>query len=218
MTEIVVPEDEGQYSLFETALHRREGADFVFTQSTVLKRDNKYALIGVPFVVTEVTFQRVPEVVEDNGPGYVTLTATIAPSKYVQHNATKGFIPNCKTVEAWNECYQLSPGERLIINDGSKGIRRQIVEQFHVAGLITVPDLNTEYLRKHFHNRYDMPWTEWEESTQTEVHNVDGEEVLFPKFTKGPSGNDLLILVERGLRASKDPQAPAGHSDTFYLS
>jgi hypothetical protein len=204
-----------QLNLWEEIAQRRDDA-MHFTRSTLIKRDEgagKYGLIGIPFVITKVTFQpRTQQEIDDQQYGYVSCEATIFPHDYVLRNCVRGFVPNVITVEAWTESYKLFPEEQIVINDGGTGIRRDLVRMFYDNGMIEM-DLPTGTGRD-----FDAPWDTWKGFSQSTKRQVEDEIISIPEFSQSPSGGRLLITVERGLRASKDPAAPKGHSDTFYLS
>jgi hypothetical protein len=214
--ELISVDDEPQLSLWDEVRSRRDEEAFRFNRRTLATREsefNKYALIGVPFVITKLVFQPVPTNIEDEGVGYVSCEATIFPFDMVDANARRGLIPGCPTAAAWTESYKVLPEEEIVFNDGGKGIRRELIELLYNARMISVPR-PTDTKRD-----FDVPWTEWTEYCQSETREVgEGNLLEIPMFDKVLSGKRLLITAERGLRASKDPLAPKGHSDTFFLS
>lgn len=206
-----------QLSLWDRATQSQAVVEHVFSQKTVIKKDNKYAFIGVPFLITSVTFQPPVDDSDQEIPDFVSLECQIAPAHAVEDNAKGGWIPNCRSTESWVECYTYKPDEYFVLNDGSKGIRRQIVEMLHWNKLINA---GNDIKSDSHPSVFDRPWTLWESFSQSATRSRDDEDekLVIPSFTQGSRGDDLLIPVLRGLRASKDPKAPAGHSDTFYLS
>jgi hypothetical protein len=203
-----------QLSLFEQAIAGAKVVETVFSQKTVTSGDNKEGLVGVPFVITKVTFQLPDEELsKDNDvKDFVSLEAQIAPESYVQQNALSGWIPNIANVQGWIDSYGMRPDEYIVINDGSKGIRRQIVEALHNSGLIDIGE------RTGVPADFDRPWSDWEDFSQSEKRERDGIVSRVPSFTKGSHGDDLVMPVLRGLRKSKADDAPAAYSYTFYLS
>jgi hypothetical protein len=216
MTEVSVRETTAQISLWDQAVSGQVAVETVFTQNTVLKKENKYAFLGVPFLILGITFQMPSTEYSDDGEAtdFVSLECQVAPEHAVLANAKGGWIPANKSVESWSEAYGYTPNEHFILNDGSKGIRRQIVKSLQQNGHIDIGDWDASG-----HDRqFDKVWTEWASFGQFEMREVDEEFVKVPSFHTNTQGQPLIIPVLRGLRASKDPAAPAGHSDTFYVS
>lgn len=217
MTDVAVANTDQQMSLWDQAVTGRVAVETVFTQNTVLKKENKYAFIGVPFLILGITFQ-VPstDYSPDGEPtDFVSLECQIAPREAVQANAKGGWIPANTSYEAWSESYAYAADEHFVLNDGSKGIRRQIVKSLHESGLIKI----SGYVKGNHDRQFDQVWSEWDSFEQGETRErEDGSTIAVPSFDTGSNGHRLIIPVLRGLRASKDPAAPAGHSDTFYLS
>jgi hypothetical protein len=85
--------------------------------------------------------------------------------------------------------------EQLMIVDGSKGVRRQVVQLLAGMGLIEVDDP-------------DDPFQVWKGS--------DNKEKL--EFTHTADGRPLAVLCKKGLRKSKNPDAPASHSSTYFIA
>lgn len=216
MTVISVPTEDVQLSLWDQAVSGRVAVETVFTQNTVLQKENKYAFIGVPFLITGITFQVPSADYSDDGEltDFVSLECQVAPVHAVADNAKGGWIPAHKTVESWVEAYGYRPDEFFILNDGSKGIRRQIVKSLHESGLIVVAG----YTKGDHDRAFDQVWSSWTSFSQSVIRDNGNETVTVPSFDTGSTGRPLVIPVLRGLRASKDPLAPAGHSDTFYMS
>jgi hypothetical protein len=216
MSDVAVQSDV-QLSLWDQAVSGRAPVEAVFTQNTVLKKENKYAFLGVPFMILGITFQIPSAEYTDDGSlsDFVSLECQVAPESAVADNAKTGWIPANKSVESWVEAYGYKPNEAFVLNDGSKGIRRQIVKMLQTNGFINI----SGYDKAGHDRQFDQVWTEWDSFSQSEVRGGDdGESGRVPSFDEGSTGKPLIIPVLRGLRASKDPAAPAGHSDTFYLS
>lgn len=203
-----------QLSLFEKAIAGAQVVETVFSQKSIVTADNKEGLVGVPFVITKVTFQLPDEQLnaDNDVKDFVSLEAQIAPEEYIDQNAQAGWIPNIANYQGWIDSYHMRADEFIVINDGSKGIRRQIVQALDNSGLIDIGD------KAGLPSDFDKPWEQWESFEQSEKRERDGVTTLVPSFTKGSHGDDLVMPVLRGLRKSKADDAPAAYSYTFYLS
>lgn len=149
----------------------------------------KLRLIGVPHVVTRITFHsdfKFPK-------GYATFHGNIAPEPYVQEAVKRGWIPDVSTVTE----LMYRPGESIKYNDGSTGLRRQAVRILHNAGLIDIGSVETDA-------DYDRSWEEWAAFSQTSQENAkDGiNKIDIPDITLAPDGRPFALLVRHGLRAS----------------
>lgn len=160
---------------------------------------DKMTLIGVPFVVVGVRYQKPVEV--KNGPArdYVTLESIIGTSAMIAEAEERGLIPGGKC--AWK------PEERVVINDGSTGIRRQVTKMLQSAGLLNVGEVTDD-------SSYDRSWIDWESFSQD--NGKDGEQMA-PYFTRNPNGNQLIIKAFRGLRVSQYTNEYTDEGVTFYL-
>lgn len=166
---------------------------------------NKNALIGVPHIITSVTYR---ESNDKNKPrGYVSVEATIAPAPAIENAIRRGWIPDVSTLAD----FKLDPGANVVYNDGSTGIRRQLTKMFFDAGMCDVGGDPKEAGA-----RFDRSHTEWE-SCKFEGTRHDSEfdvDVTYPLFDQSPNGGRLLIVVKHGLRVSEYGE----DSVTFYLS
>jgi hypothetical protein len=204
-----------QLSLFQQAMQRQVEVEDTFSQKTIAKDENKYALLGVPFVIVGIVFQKPSDDPDMEIKDWVSLECVLGGTEDIEVNAKTGWIPNCRSYAGWHDSYpQYLPEEEFVLNDGGKGIRREIVNALHKNGHIVLGGDLTGTPRDG-----DQCWTDWHSFAQSEVRKDDNdEEMLVPSFHKSRDGGQLIIPVIRGLRASKDPKAPAGYSDTFYLS
>lgn len=162
---------------------------------------DKATLIGVPHIIVGVTFQ-MPLADKSNEFGardYVTLRAMVGDEEALNEALERGWIPGNKSPFRANEliCY----------NDGSTGIRRDVVKMLDSAKLITVGNEDTVAA-----NRYDAPWSLWTEFTQS----VQQGENVVPEFVNNHNGQQFLIHSNRGLRASSYTNE-FGDSTTYYL-
>lgn len=203
-----------QLSLFEKAIAGAAVVETVFTQKSVVQKDTKQAFVGVPFIITKVTFQLPDEeMTKDNDvKDYVSLECQIAPQQFIEQNAQSNWIPNIANYDGWVQQYGYRADEWVVLNDGSKGIRRQIVAALQASGMIDIGPLTGSP------DDYDRPWDDWYRFDQREAHKLDGVLVDVPSFNVGSHGDPLAMPVLRGLRKSKADDAPAAYSPTYYLS
>jgi len=161
--------------------------------------DNKDQLLGVPFIIVGVTFQ-MPVADKARPAGkrdYVSCRAVIGGSEELAEALERGWIPN--------NALAFKPEERILFNDGSTGIRRDIVKILHTAKLIDVGHEGDPA-------RFDLPWTEWASFSQSALQ---GENVV-PEFTTNHRGNLFTLRARRGLRRS-DYSNEYGDASTYYL-
>jgi len=160
--------------------------------------DNKDLLMGVPFIIVGVTFQM--PVADKSRPAgerdYVSCRAIIGDEERLTEAVERGWIPNKLAFK---------PEERILFNDGSTGIRRDIVRILHSAGLINVGHENDK-------NRFDLPWTQWESFSQS----AEQGENIVPEFTTNHRGNLFTIEARRGVRKSEYSNE-YGDAVTYYL-
>lgn len=168
-----------------------------------LEKD-KERLRGVPFVITRVTYQ-LPKA--DQPRGYVTVEAVVADELTIMEQVKAGRVPGVDSLEG----LQVQPETKVLINDGSTGIRRQLTGLFDAQGLIVVGKVGTQA-------DYDRSWLDWQGFSQTaEVNdpNVDGGKVTIPEISVDRNGRPLMIVVRHGLRLSVEPSHDA---NVYYLS
>lgn len=165
---------------------------------------DKDLLIGVPHVVVGVTFQMPvkDKAREANNMGgerdYVTLRALVADDVFLREAEERQWIPGGKC--AFRE------QELICYNDGSTGIRRDIVRILDSVGLISIGHENHP-------NRLDLPWTMWDSFSQSAVQ---GENIV-PEFTTSHTGSMFVLKVGRGLRKSQYSNDYAEDAVTYYL-
>lgn len=174
-------------------------------------------LLGVPFTVTGVTFWR-PAANRDAACGYrmgmVSCECTIADLATLERQITRGRVleRNDNQTRIITDIDQLAfyPGERVVFNDESTGVRRTIVWMLIQQGMIQVPESHPQYNG----NRLDMPWILWDSFCED---TTQGEGNIVPKFTKLPSGNPFLIRAARGLRVSEYSNESTPDGLTYYF-
>lgn len=173
-------------------------------------------LLGVPFTVTGVTFWTPAADRTSSGyrMGYVSCEATIGDVTQLEKQIARGRIleRNGNTTRVIEELDQLAfyPGERVVFNDESTGIRRTIVSWLVQYGLAAIPETHP----KHTGNRFDMPWPLWD---SFEESTTQGEGVIVPRFTHFTNGNPFLIRASRGLRVSEYSNDYTSEGLTYYF-
>jgi hypothetical protein len=182
-------------------------------QGSQLERE-KWGLLGIPFIVLSVHFQ---SPTETRPRGYVTLETVIAPKDVIEQQIKYGRVPMgleadaFASFDAWHDRWGIEPGAPLLFNDGSTGIRREIVEMLHLSGLINVGFSPTER-KDEGRFVFDRPFTEWADSGSL-VQVGSGETArMEPHFD---NAGKAFIKVHRGLRVSKKDEES---KETFSLS
>lgn len=161
---------------------------------------DKDQLIGVPHAIIGVTFQM--PVKDKAAPAgerdYVTLRAIVADQAHLDEAVERRWIPAGKP--------PFKPGELICYNDGSTGIRRDVVKILQNFGLIEVGHEDEP-------NRFDLPWTMWNSFSQ---FAEQGENTV-PEFSTNHQGNLFVLKVGRGLRKSEYSNDYAENAVTYYL-
>jgi len=179
-------------------------------QSASLERD-KHILLGVPHIITRVTYRPGITDQEGNDKDYVSVEALVADAATLAHEVRRGRIPGVSDIGN----LPFEPEEKVVYNDGSTGIRRQITHLLHNMGLIEVPVVEADLAV------FDTPYFGWSVITQTGLMNGDDDtKIEVPDFQYSPSGAPLAIVVGRGLRVSEfpNPANPKTQAEVFYLS
>jgi len=174
----------------------------------------KWGLLGIPFYILSAHFQMPTET---RPRGYVTLETVIAPKELIEQQIKYGRVAMgleadaFATFDAWHERWGIEPGAPLIFNDGSTGIRRELVEMLHVAGLINV-GFTPQERKDEGRFVFDRPWTEWAESG-TLVQVGSGESArMEPHFD---NAGKALVKVHRGLKVSRKDEES---KETFSMT
>lgn len=137
MTEMQTREEPAQPVLnlsTATATDIWEASQNTVISHELVEKDAKPHLIGIPFLVTGVTyrdgdFKRKDQGVKEPNPDYVSVEAMIAPHDVLARLQRRGKIGDV-------DALPFAPGELIVFNDRSAGIYRQITEYLHLAGLI----------------------------------------------------------------------------------
>lgn len=163
---------------------------------------DKEWLIGVPHVITKVTFW-----VPKKGIGHCSVEATIAPEHALSAQLKR------EKIEALDPsgAPMVEPGEQVVYSDGSTGIRRTLVAMLQAADVIDVGHADLAETGKLGECRYDAPWTDWDRIDSTTMQGA----VEVPSFEKNHVGGQLKIRVTRGLQKSDYND---GESTTYYLA
>lgn len=108
----------------------------------------------------------------------------------------------------------LEPNERIVINDGSTGICRQVTAYLHQNGAIDLPEGPIDGPAGE--SRYDTYRADWQGSVVPLV-DYDGVPHKSVRFELGGTGVAPAFLIKRGLRVSEyeNNGQPAG---TYYLA
>lgn len=162
---------------------------------------DKMSVVGLPFSILGVTYQQpVADKANDWGQrDYVSLQCVVTNQNGIDDALRRGLIPSGEAA--------YDAGERILINDGSTGIRRQITKLLHGFGLINVGTVESDH-------DFDKPWVQWD-MDEFEQFEQQGD-VIVPSFTRNHNGNRLHFKVRRGLRVS-DYTNDYGEGVTFYL-
>jgi hypothetical protein len=170
-----------------------------------LQRDSA-VLVGVPFIIYKVVYR--PKRSELFERDWISLEMQIAPKAVVQQAIDRRRVPNVESLEG----LQVVPGEKIVVNDGSTGVRRQLTKAFHEKGVIDVggdPSMGNK--------RFDREHTEWESCEQNELFtDDDGNVRKVPTITRWLSGKPLRIAARHGFRVSFSPDFP--ETPIYYLS
>lgn len=155
--------------------------------------ENKSELIGVPFIVIGLIFR--PGFPRAGGEGdYLSLEAVIADKDTLNSYPIRAQLPKpVEELAVW-------PNEPIVFNDGSTGIRRQMAELLHGAGLINVGKPRKD------ENPFDRPYQMWEA----------GAELATTGIVASPTGEKFRYVAPRGLRRS-DYEWNDKPATTYYI-
>jgi hypothetical protein len=175
-------------------------------------------LLGVPFTVTGVTFWTPAADKTPSGyrTGYVSCEATIDDVGVLERQIARGRVleRNGDETRVVKDLDELAfyPGERVVFNDESTGIRRTIVGWLTQFDMVKIPDSHPKFEG----NKLDMPWPLWDSFIES---TSQGEGVIVPRFTRLPNGNPFLIRASRGLRVSEYSNSMTGNDTgvTYYF-
>lgn len=181
------PVSEVDANAYQLAL---SGDHFVIP-STHRLIEEKSSLVGIPHVITAVTYQ-LPT--QTRPLGYVSVEALVADAETLERYRMMRRIPESSII---NNRLFVDALERIVYNDGSTGIRRTLTKLFEDQGMLVIgSDLPESGPLGQC--RYDIPWPQWTNFSQSEMQS----DVAVPRFTKLPNGNPLIIPIPNGLRSS----------------
>jgi hypothetical protein len=150
---------------------------------------DKELLVGIPIAFKEITYyagrgEWAPGIRND----MVSIRAITAPQKVLDQMGI-------------NVPFGVNPGSKVIINDSSTGIYRQVTKILHDKGLIEVDtSIGQNTLRgSHGSSCFDQPRSEW-------INEGNASE-----------GIEVKWMMERGLRQSKPYETDYGIMTTFYI-
>jgi hypothetical protein len=179
---------------------------------------SKEALIGVPLVITGITFQHVEALTAAQVKkgavqprGFVSMDAIVGDVPALTRAIKRGGVPNVSELKE----LPVDPEERIVFNDGGTGIRRQLVGILDAAGIIEVGNGEPDKDRR-FDRRFDLPWFMWDRKPGADNMVELGDNTV-PYITKNHVGTQLLIPVRRGLHASHYTDDVYGEATTYYL-
>lgn len=165
-------------------------ADEVIGHSLIGGKENEETLdnlVGVPFLIENVTFRR----------GDVSIAPKGQPAVYRDYVSVKALIRP--------DYAKRFKRNRVVFNDGSTGIYRQIVKYLEAKGVVTLPDDRPEEGSANT-TKYDVSFSE-----RTDSDDSDGKPVYTAPSTK------VRLFCPEGLR--KSPYANEyGEAETWYLA
>lgn len=206
------PEEEGQLSIRDMFLNPTQ-VSATFDEGQLLKgeEEGKKLLIGVPHVITRITYQ-LPSVKLPRG--YVTVTATLADRDTLDEACRRKWVPNYSSVSE----LLFTPEEEVKYNDGGTGIRRQLTAMLHNMGLInvadTIGDVSDYDASWYWESDDHQPWMGFSQSSKVNDPNGSGK-IDVPDFTMDKNGRPLRVVVRHGLRVSHMDEFD---TDVYYLN
>ena len=170
----------------------------------LLRDEALYDLVGIPFIGYRVVFrdgiQRKGSPWRDD---YASLELRIAPSNVVMATITRIQARRKSLNVAPLTMGQVTslPGEQVVINDGSTGIYRQMVQYLVAKEHITLPE--GEEAGEKGDSIYDLPRSQW----------LSGAD-------KASGGIDIALRCARGLRFSEYRNEYTGDDEarTWYIA
>lgn len=205
MTELAIPGAADIEGMSYTELLQNAQGMFYVPGGTLIEKEH---LLGVPHIITKVTFQT-PSKRKGTDRDFVSVEATVADEETLARAIKRGRVPNTTGLA---DC-AVEPNERIVYNDGSTGIRRQIVMMLNGGQLINAHDGITK-LPEDITNAFDLPWPMWDDMGEPEMlHYGEGTE----NEREVPCYH-VMIHARQGLYASEytNEYAPDG-AVTFYL-
>lgn len=162
----------------------------------LLKSDAKEGLVGVPFLIYRVTYRDGVKQKDGTLQNYISFDIITADKDTFEKR--KAFIP------ATN---QFGPDERLVFNDGSTGLARQMTAYLHEKGIINVGEVTKEGgpMGESSYDRYRKDWI-----SPKGAPRLDGSESDVEVYCR--------LYLPRGLRVSEyEAEATGQDARTFYF-
>jgi hypothetical protein len=148
------------------------------------------ALVGVPFLVTKMTFNAGNVANREN---FVSCEAQLAPRAEMERRRV-----NLTTLP-------FDPGDLVVFNDGSTGIYRQCVAYLHARGFITLPDpvmpsgegpgWDDKKKEMIYVCSYDLPASKWTDIRTGELRYAPSGAAVYTI--------NVRLLAKRGIRISE---------------
>jgi len=164
--------------------------------SAALEQD-KLALVGVPMIVTRVTYRPKTSLQER---GYVSVEAVLGSEKFIRNAISRNWMPGVTDLSQ----FRYAPDEKIVFNDGGTGIRRQLTMILHAQERLNVGEIVDDAT-------FDIDWTEWQSFDTSTKQKVGDQEIQVPDF------RDVRVAATRGLRVS-NYTIEGQQSTTFYLA
>lgn len=174
-------------------------------QTATLEQD-KMSLVGVPMVITRVTYR--PKAAKTER-GFVSVEAVIGDEPAIRQAIRRGWIPNVERFED----FPFVPEELVVFNDGSTGIRRQLTMILQSARKLDIGPWD-----EGDNSAFDRDWSEWNVFATSSKQNIGEDSQGNPVQIDIPDFTDLRIFATHGLRVSNYTAAGVGDATTFYLS
>jgi hypothetical protein len=171
---------------------------------------DKRELLGVPHIITRVTYWR-PNKNKDGSLqlGMVSVEAILGDIDTLLMAINRRWVPNVDDMTQ----LKLQPNERIVYNDGSTGIRRQLTQLFHKIKLINVGSMTAEEEKSGA--AFDRAWPDWESFSQFRRQSEEVGDV--PSIGLDHRGRPLVIRADRGLSVSEYSNSYTDEGETFYL-
>lgn len=168
----------------------------------LLKDAAMFQVVGVPFMVTRVVFRDgIQRKGQDYRDDFVSIELRVAPQTVINDTATR-IISRRTALGLKAEDHIADGDEYLVINDGSTGMYRQILQYLHAKELITLPEGPAEGEKGEC--IYDLPRSQWRGGAE-----------------QASEGIEIALKCARGLRFSEysSEYLPEGEkARTWYLA
>jgi hypothetical protein len=167
----------------------------------LLKDDALFELVGVPFMATKAIFR---DGIQAKGAewrsDYVSLELRTAPESVIRRDLPR-ILSRRKAAGLDGKDFASVGDEQLVINDGSTGIYRQVVQYLAAKGKITLPEGEEEGEKGE--SIYDLPRSQW----------LSGAE-------EATEGIEITLRCSRGLRFSEyeNEYTGDGKARTWYIA